>query len=120
VTGEAITGGTINGTIGYTYDAVGNRLSRTSTEASIPPAAYTYDASDRLTTDGYDPNGNTTASGGNAFAYGFENHLKSENAGAVGIVYGGDGNRVAKTAGGVTTQHLVDDRNLTGYAMAMD
>jgi hypothetical protein len=30
------------------------------------------------------------------------------------MVYDGDGNRVAKTVGGVTTQYLVDELNPTG------
>jgi RHS repeat-associated protein len=32
----------------------------------------------------------------------------------------GDGNRVSKTVGGVTTQYLVDDLNPTGYAQVLD
>ena len=36
------------------------------------------------------------------------------------MVYDGDGNRVAKTVGGVTTNYLVDDRNLTGYAQVLE
>jgi len=54
-----------------------------------------------LTTDTYDPDGNTTASA-HYFTYDFENHLKAQNGGAVSIVYDGDGNRVSKTAGGTT------------------
>lgn len=118
--GETISGGTANGTIGYSYDPVGNRLSRTSTVSPVPAATYSYDANDRLISDGYDVNGNTTASGRNTYTYDFENHLKSENGGAVTVVYDGDGNRVAKTVGGVTTEYLVDDRNLTGYAQVLE
>lgn len=120
LTGETISGGTVNGAIGYSYDPVGNRLSRTSTVAPVPAATYSYDANDRLTSDSYDANGNTTASGGNTYTYDFENHLKGENSGAVAITYDGDGNRVAKTAGGVTTKYLVDDRNPTGYAQVLE
>lgn len=36
--------------------------------------AYTYDADDRLATDQYDANGNTTDSLGITNAYDFENH----------------------------------------------
>lgn len=36
------------------------------------------------------------------------------------IIYDGDGNRVAKTVGGVTTRYLVDDRNHTGYAQVLE
>ena len=122
LTNETITGdpNKNDGTIGYQYDAVGNRLQRTSTVGPVPPASYTYDANDRLTSDSYDLNGSTTASGGNTYTYDYENHLTSSNAGGVTVVHDGDGNRVAKTASGVTTQYLVDDRNLTGYAQVME
>src|SRR5439155_22347886 len=90
------------------------------TVASVPPASYSYDANDRLTTDTYDADGNTTASSGNTYAYDFENRLISQNSGAVTIVYDGDGNRVARTTGGVATKYLVDDRNLTGYAQVLE
>jgi RHS repeat-associated protein len=36
------------------------------------------------------------------------------------IVYDGDGNRVSKTVGGVTTYYLVDDLNPTGYPQVVD
>jgi hypothetical protein len=36
------------------------------------------------------------------------------------MVYDGDGNRVAKTVGGVTTQYLVDELNPTGLPQVMD
>ena len=36
------------------------------------------------------------------------------------IVYDGDGNRVAKTVGGVKTKYLVDTNNLTGYAQVVE
>jgi RHS repeat-associated protein len=36
------------------------------------------------------------------------------------VVYDGDGNRVAETVGGVTTQYLVDAENPTGYAQAIE
>jgi RHS repeat-associated protein len=117
---ETIAGASASGTIGYQYDAVGNRLQRTSSVAPVPAAASAYDADDRLGTDTYDANGNTIGSGGNTYTYDFENHLKTQNAGAVSVLYDGDGNRVAKTIGGVTTQYLVDDHNLTGYAQVLE
>jgi RHS repeat-associated protein len=120
LTGETITGGSVNGAIGYQYDAVGNRLKRTSTVPPVPAATYTYDPNDRLSTDMYDQDGNTTASGGNTYGYDFENHLTTQNTNAVALLYDGDGNRVAKTAGSVTTTYLVDDRNLTGYAQVLE
>jgi RHS repeat-associated protein len=120
LTGETIAGGSVSGAIGYTYDPVGNRLTRTSTVGPVPAATSTYDANDRLSSDTYDGNGSTTASGGNTYAYDFESHLVSQNGGAVSIIYDGDGNRVSKTAGAATTKYLVDDRNLTGYAQVLE
>jgi RHS repeat-associated protein len=117
LTAEAVTGGP-GGTTTYSYDPVGNRLARSS--PTLGTALYTYDTNDRLTTDGYDANGNTTGSAGAVYAYDFENRLVSQNNGAVTIVYDGDGNRVAKTVGGVTTQYVVDDLNLTGYAQVLE
>jgi hypothetical protein len=38
----------------------------------------------------------------------------------IAIVYDGDGNRVSETAGGVTTQFLVDTLNPTGYSQVLD
>ena len=108
-----------NGAIAYTYDQVGNRLVRTSTVAGITDQSFEYDFNDRLGGEGYDNNGNTLTSGGRTFGYDFENHLTSADGG-VSFVYNGDGIRVAKTAGGVTTGFLVDDRNPTGYAQVLE
>src|SRR5215472_6228699 len=120
LTSEAITGdpGGRNGTVSYTYDAVGNRLQMNSTLAAVPPGSFSYDANDRLTTDTYDNNGDTISSAGISSAYDFEDRLIGH--GAVTIVYDGDGNRVAETVGGVTTKYLVDDRNPTGYSQVVD
>jgi len=64
-----------------------------------------YDADDRLPTETYDNNGNTRVSGARTFVYDFENRVKSMNSGAVTIGHDGDGNRVTKTVGGVTTRY---------------
>ena len=107
-----------NGVASYTYDNVGNRKTLSST---LPPAGgvtYSYDADDRLASDQYDPNGNTTNSGGIANTYDFENHLITH--GGVTVVYDGDGNRVSETVAGVTTNYLVDTVNPTGYAQVVD
>ena len=42
------------------------------------------------------------------------------NGGAVTVIYDGDGNRVAKIVGGVTTQYLVDDLNPTGLPQVVE
>ena len=102
-----------NGTIGYTYDAVGNRTQQTSTNPAISTGGFSYDANDRLTTDSYDANGNTTGSGGLNYSYDFENHLIQQ--GGATFVYDGDGNRVQKIVAGVTTKYLVATVNPTGY-----
>jgi RHS repeat-associated protein len=123
LTGESISNDTVaanNGALNYTYDAVGNRLNRTSSVGAIPATGATYDANDRLTSDAYDPNGNTTTSNANTYQYDSENRLTSLNGGAVTFVYDGDGNRVAKTVGGVTTRFLVDTNNHTGHAQVVE
>jgi YD repeat-containing protein len=108
-------------------DPTGNRLERTSTLAALPAATYAYGANDRLTSDGWDANGNATTctvAGANAaFAYDHEDRLVSKDAGTpseVRLVYDGDGVLVGKTAGGVTTRYLVDDLNPTGLTQVMD
>jgi RHS repeat-associated protein len=109
----------LNGAVGYTYDAVGNRRQITSTLAAIPSSGLlNYDANDRTLTDQYDANGNTISQAGIADSYDFENHLTQH--GYITYVYDGDGNRVAKTIGGVTTSYLVDTLNPTGYAQVLD
>ena len=111
---------TQNGEIAYTYDPVGNRLTRTSTVGGIANQAFTYNANDQLNTDAYDANGNTIGTDGKTYAYDGDNRLISQNGGQVRIVYDGDGNRVSKTVGGVTTQYLVDTLNPTGYAQVLE
>ncbi|MGH9461081.1 MAG: RHS repeat-associated core domain-containing protein, partial [Vicinamibacteria bacterium] len=109
-----------NGALTYSPDAVGNRLSRNSTLAGLGPQSLSYNADDQLAGETYDGNGNTVSSSGKTFAYDFENRLKSVNGGAVVMGYDGDGHRVSKTVGGVTTKYLVDDLNPTGYAQVVE
>ena len=114
----------INGTVAYVLDPVGNRSSNSSTITGVNSGTFGYNADDELSTESYDANGNTIATGGKTLAYDSENHLTSMNGGAVTIVYDGDGNRVAKsvTTNGVTvtTRYLVDNLNPTGYPQVMD
>jgi RHS repeat-associated protein len=82
-----------------------------------------YDANDRLTTDTYDANGNTKASSGRNYGYDFENRLTSltkPDSSLFTYVYDGDGNRVARTVDGITTNYLVDSNNHTGYAQVVE
>jgi len=65
-----------NGQVTYTLDNVGNRLQRSSTlPAIVPTGLLSYDANDRVSTDSYDANGNTTFNSGQTNVYDFENRL---------------------------------------------
>lgn len=121
LTQETVTNAAVNGSVGYTYDAVGNRLSRTSTVAGLPAQQnLTYDANDRPTSEAHDQNGNTMQGQGATYAYDSENRLAEVNGGAVRYLYDGDGNRVAKIEGGITTRYLVDTNNHTGHAQVVE
>ena len=121
LTNETIANNPVNnGAVSYTYDPVGNRLSRNSTLAPVPNATQTFDDNDRLIGESYDANGNVTSSAGTAYAYDFEDRLSEVNSGAVAFIYDGDGNRVSKTVGGVTTKYLVDDHNPTGHPQVVE
>jgi YD repeat-containing protein len=109
-----------DGSVSYVLDPVGNRKSSTSTLSGVNPESFTFTADDELTTDNYDNNGNTTGSGVNSFSYDSENELKTMNGGAVTLLYDGDGNRVAKTVGSVTTRYLIDDLNPTGLPQVVE
>jgi RHS repeat-associated protein len=109
-----------NGAVDYTYDAVGNRLTRSASLTGLPNQTLAYDANNRLTSDTFDNNGSTINSNGTAYSFDWENRLSSVNNGSVSYLYDGDGNRVAKSVGGVTTRYLVDTNNLTGYAQVVD
>jgi len=111
-----------NGTVSYGLDPVGNRLSQQATLsaiASIP--SLSYDANDRVSTEQYDSNA-ARSNPVPAFRLRLRERLKSMtmNGNTVTIIYDGDGNRVVKTANGVTTRYLVDDLNPTGYAQVVE
>jgi len=113
----------MNGAVSYVYDAVGNRTQKVSTLPGYPGGLSNYNANDELATDTYDAAGNTTASGtntgANGYVYDYENHLVQAGAG-ITIYYDGDGNRVAKTVAGVTTQYTVALINPTGYPQVVE
>ncbi len=120
---EAVSGNpnpTNNGAVDYTYDPVGNRLSRISSLPGVLSATSNYDANDRVTSDSYDVNGNARTSNGRSYTYDFEDHVKGVNNGAVRLTYDGDGNIAAKTVGGVTTRYLVDELNPTEYSQVVE
>jgi YD repeat-containing protein len=101
--------------VGWSFD-VGNRLSQASSLHNIPTVGFTYCPDDTLLSETYDGNGNVTATGGKTFSYDSQNELISANGGAVTVMYDGFGNRVSKTANGVTTKYV----NPTGYPQVFD
>jgi len=109
-----------NGSASYSLDPVGNRLSLNSTLPGISSGSFGYNADDQVSSETYDANGNALSASGKTFAYDSENHMTSMNNGAVRLIYDGDGNRVAKIVGGITTQYLVDDLNPTGLPQVVE
>jgi RHS repeat-associated protein len=123
LTNETISADPANkdGVVAYTLDSVGNRKAIASTLSGVNSGGtFSYNTDDELSTDLYDNNGDTLSTGGKNFSYDSENHLMGMNAGTVTLLYDGDGNRVAKTVGGVTTRYLVDDMNPTGLPQVVD
>lgn len=92
----------------YTYDAVGNRLSKNS-------ITYAYDDADQMTSAGgvtytYDANGNQTGRGSDTFTWDHENRLAASTIGGVTTTYAynGDGLRMSKTTSGEATSCVWD------------
>ncbi len=102
----------IYGAIDYTYDKVGNRLTRTENGAldiyGYLPGTNRLDSvtgADPMQF-AYDANGSTTTMGDKSLIYNQNNRLIQvvENAATLGeYVYNGQGQRIKKTAGGETT-----------------
>jgi RHS repeat-associated protein/uncharacterized repeat protein (TIGR01451 family) len=119
ITSETVAGAAPqNGAVSYQYDSVGNRLQTTSTLPAIASGLLNYDTNDRISTVPFDDDGNQLNSGSGTNVYDFENHLVK--SGSISFVYDGDGNRVAKTLGSITTSFLVDSNNPTGYAQVLE
>ena len=111
-------------TFDYTYDAVGNRLTRNDSAEGL--TQYSYDADDRLLTETlageltqytYDDNGNllsrTSATDRVFFDWDFENRLITVDTDGDGTVdvrneYDPNGNRVSQTIAAQETHFLVD------------
>ena len=96
LTEEAALGGA---TIGYTYDAVGNRLRREHSEEGV--TVYTYDDDDRIVDAGgveytHDDNGNVVGIGETEYAFDSRDRLVLVDDGesAVSFEYDIDGHRV--------------------------
>lgn len=123
LTSETITGmpnPTHNGQINYSYDAVGNRLTRSSSLAAVSNQTLAYDKNDRSNSDAYDNNGNTLTANGTTYRFDWENRLQSVNNGSVTYLYDGDGNRVGKAVPGFVTRYLIDTNSITGYPQVVD
>ena len=114
--------------ISYTYDKVGNRLTKTENGVTT---TYTYDANNRLVKedDIYDDNGNLTEKIGSdeqvRYTYDAENHLIRAETTRFGVTivveykYDANGNRVKKTIDGtITTSYLVDENR--DYAQVLE
>jgi RHS repeat-associated protein len=133
---DRLTGETVSGSLTYSktfqYDAVGNRLTQTTTGAGAATVNYAYDERDRLTTENatdyaYDTDGNVTSKSGEAtYGWDFENRLTSVHmtgGATVAHQYDVDGNRVQTTmtpSGGsaATTDLLVDTRGSLSQVIA--
>jgi RHS repeat-associated protein len=134
------------GTLSYSYDSVGNRQSRTLTNATpalaalLPVQNHSFTVNDRLTTDTYDANGNTLVSkeGGTGVSpvssspvtdvYSFDNKLirrTTPDGKTIDLTYTPDGHRLSKfiTQNGLTQRlvhYLTDANNPTGYAQVIE
>jgi YD repeat-containing protein len=123
LTDEAITDG-VNGnrTSGYTYDNVGNRLTKTVNGVTT---TYAYDGNDRLLNEkvggaitaeySYDNNGSTLTKTENGvtttYTWHDEKRLVSATVGTqtVDYVYNDQGIRVSSKQNGVETRYLLDE-----------
>jgi RHS repeat-associated protein len=92
----------------YTYDAVGNRLTKNAT-------SYTYgDAEQMLTAGGvsyqYDERGNQTDRGSDDFTWDHEDRMTGLSIGTTtaSYAYNGDGLRMSSTVGSNTTSYVWD------------
>ncbi|MDQ2086399.1 RHS repeat-associated core domain-containing protein [Herbivorax sp. ANBcel31] len=117
--------------ISYTYDAVGNRLTKTDGEYTID---YTYDENNRLISEGentytYDKNGNTLSKKNEvetiSYTYGYNNRLigvvttNQTGTSAVKYIYDVYGIRVGKIVDGTKFSRYTVDKN-TDYAKVLE
>jgi len=114
--------------IGYTYDGVGNRVTKTSGGVAT---TYTYDAGDKMlrfedntgiTTLTYDLNGNqvtktTPAMAITTYSYNYENKMTGvilSNSSLNTLVYDGEGKRLEKRDSAGTLRFVYDEQGPTG------
>ncbi len=101
--------------IGYTYDANGNRLSQTGTQTAAYTVSATSNRLDSMTgtptrTYSYDAAGNTTADGSNTYTYTDAGRLSTVTQGGITTtyVYNALGQRVKKSNGSTTVYFMYD------------
>ncbi len=120
---EAITG-TPSASLGYGYDTVGNRTTRTG--SPLVPQTLNFDVNDRLDNDAiptnanpyFDDQGNTTSYGG-TYGYDWASRMTSSPT-VSSMVYDADGNRIKKVVGSTTTWYLVATVNPSGYPQVVE
>ena len=116
------------GTIGYTYDRVGNRMTRTI-EGQTDTYTYITGTSKLQEITGANPivfthdvNGNIAGMGGRILVYNQNNRLKRVEEGSTVLgeyAYNGLGQRITKTVGGTTTVFHHDfDGNIIGESQS--
>jgi RHS repeat-associated protein len=92
------------GSLGWTYDGVGNRQTEGSTVYSYAPGTNKLTGAGG-TSFGYDNNGNTTSQAARSYTYNQNQRLIQVVDGAMtaGYTYNGNGQRVKKVVNGTTT-----------------
>lgn len=106
---------------GWPCDFDGNQVVETNFDGAV--LTNLYDSMNRLTnTDKHESNGNTTNSSNNVYQYDVMNHLTNAwvNGAQILMTYDGDGDRVSKTVGTVTTYYLLDSQNPSGYSQVLE
>jgi RHS repeat-associated protein len=112
-------GGSVLGTLTYTYDANGQRIATGGTWAATglpqPMSAATYDAANRRVTFGdltltYDLNGNLTSDGSSTYTWNARSQLVAIVGGSVTATFSYDalGRRQRKTIDAIATDFLYD------------
>ena len=111
--------GTVVGTLSYTYDAAGRRISTggTSANVSLPTAVSgaTYDANNRLTSwngqgYSYDANGNLLSDSVKTYSWNARDQLTAVTGAS--FAYDAFGRRAGKAVGGSSTNFLYDGLNV--------
>jgi RHS repeat-associated protein len=108
-----------SGSIAWTYDAVGNRLTQARTTPATTSTTYAYNTADQMTSSTtssastnrtYDADGRLTTAGTSSYTYNAANEMVSATvAGSTyTYTYTGDGLRATSAVGGVTTTYAYD------------